>query len=324
MSIKRVQSVKTLVRSTLIILTLCMIAACTPQEAAVPTPSPTATPKTELTGVVVLADIDSDDPISKIREFQPIADYLAQNLSEYGIGRGEVKIVPDVDSMIKLVETGQVVLYYDSLYPAMLVMDSTGSRPLIRGWRRGEPTYRSVFFTLESSGITSIEDLKGKVLAYDDISSTSGYMMPNAYLISHGLNPVEKASTESVVADDEVGYVFSGDDENVIEWVLSGRADAGVVDNIIYMSDIEESTRESLVIVAETEDVPRRVVIVGPNVTPEMADVLSEILIQLDQSEEGLALLKIVKTLKFDEFPEGVEAAFKPIKEMFEIVTDHR
>jgi len=302
----------------LIIGTILAVAACAPQV----TPSPTPSPKAELTGTIVLGDIDEDDPIAKIQEFQPIADYLAKNLSDFGIGRGEVKIAPDIDTMISLVKSGEVDIYYDSLYPAMIIANTTGAQPLIRGWRGGEPVYHSVFFVLKDSGISSLEDLNGKIVAYDDASSTSGYMMPTSYLISHGLNPVEKESTEAVVAKDEVGYVFSGGDENTIEWVLSGRVEIGVIDNLTFMADISETTRDSLVVIAETEEVPRRIIIVAPDIEPELASALSGILMGMDETEAGRPLLEIVNTLQFDEFPGGTDAVFDPIQKMFDIVAN--
>lgn len=308
---------KKIVNLALISITVFTIAACTPQEA-----SPTPTPEPKLTGVIVLGDIDEDDPISKIQEFQPIASYLAKNLSNFGIGSGEVKIVPDIDTMIKMVKSGEIDIYYDSLYPAMIVANATGAKPLIRGWRGGEPVYHSVFFALAESGISSIENLNGKIVAYDDASSTSGYMIPTSYLISSGLNPVEKDSTEAIVADDEVGYVFSGGDENTIEWVLSGRVDVGVADNLTFMADIPEETRDNLVIIAESQEVPRRIIILGPDVEPEVAAALAKVLMDMDESEEGQELLKIVNTLKFDEFPGGADAIFEPIQEMFNVMAD--
>lgn len=313
----------------LLLSVLFLVAACTTEEAT-PPPSPTDEPEAEAqtdandeaSGVIVFGDVDADDPVGKIEEFQPIVDYLAENLSDAGIGSGEVTIAPDVETMISLVEAGDIDLYYDSLYPSLIVANATGAKPLVLGWRGGEPVYRSVFFALPDSGITSVEDLNGKIVAYDDITSTSGYMMPTAYLLANELNPVEKRSAQSSVADDEIGYIFSGDDENTIEWVLSGRVDAGVVDNLTYLDDIPEDTRENLVIVAETEDVPRRVMMIGPDVDEETAAALAEALIAMDQSEEGLELLAIVKTAKFEEFEGGADTAFEPILEMFEIIQD--
>ena len=302
-----------------LVIALLALAACAPQEAPTAVPP---TPEPEEVGVIVLGDIDQDNPIEKIKEFQPIIDYVAGQLGDFGIGKGEVRIAPDLDSMMTMIKNGEVNLFYDSLYPAMIIAEETGAEPLLRGWRGGEPVYHSVFFALADNNITDLTDLNGKMIAYDDRASTSGFMMPTSYLITNGLNPVEKDSYGSSVTDDEVGYVFSASDDNTIEWVISGLVDVGVVDNLTFLSDIPEETRDQLTIIAETQDVPRRVLMVGPDADPEMVSAVVEILVGMDDSDEGLELLDIIKTAKFDEFPDGIEAAFAPIQEMYNVIKE--
>lgn len=304
-----------------LLLILILVAACTAQETPTPSPEPTPEPESAQTAenVIIMGDVD-DDPVAKIEEFQPIADYLAENLADVGISAGEVAVAPDIDTMISMMESGEVNVYYDSLYPSLIVANAADTKPLVLGWRGGEPVYHSVFFALADSGITSVEDLNGKLVAYDHIVSTSGYMMPTAYLLANDFNPVEKSSFESVVADDEIGYIFSLDDENSVEWVLNGSVDAGVVDNLTYLSDIPEETRENLIIIAETEDVPRRIVTISSDIDDETAARLATTFIEMDQSEEGQALLEIIKTVKFEEFEGGADTAFEPIQDMFELI----
>src|SRR5690606_33118453 len=85
-----------------------------PTQAATNVPAEHASGKTTL----VIADI-SDAPTDVIEAFQPMADYLAANLAEQGIQDGVVKVAPDIDSMARLLESGEVDLYFDSPYPAL-------------------------------------------------------------------------------------------------------------------------------------------------------------------------------------------------------------
>jgi phosphonate transport system substrate-binding protein len=311
-----------LVKCVVVLLAILLIlAACEDNSKEEETATLVPTPEVAA-GVIVVGDVDNDDPVAKLEEFQPIADYLAANLGDYGIGVGEVKVAPDLETMIAWMESGEVDVYYDSLYPAMIVSDQSGAKPLVRGWRGGEPIYHTVFFALADSGLNSLEDVEGELIAFDDVSSTSGYMLPVSYMISNGLKPVEKPSEASTVADDEVGYIFSGDDENTIEWVLSGRVKVGVTDNLTFLADVPEETRAELVILAETEDVPRRVVMVGADLEPELVDALKVLLVDLDEAEGGQAILDILRTKEFDDFPGGVDTVFARIRELYELVSD--
>jgi phosphonate transport system substrate-binding protein len=302
---------------------VCLIlVGCGTQAAPTPTVQPTAVPAAD-TGRIIIGEI-GDDPAAKIEEFQPLADYLASNLGEFGIGVGEVKIAPDLATMTKWMKAGDIHLYFDSLYPAMIVSDGSGAEPILRRWKSGVEQYHTVFFALADSGIRTINNLEGKMVAFEEPVSTSGYMMPLAYLIDAGLEPVEKDSTDATVAKDEVGYVFSSDEDNTVQWVISGRAAAGTVDDQTYM-EIPEETRKNLTIIAETVDIPRQVVVAQGDISPEMLDAIKTLLTEMDQSDTGKSVLEAFEdTVKFDGFPDGAAAALAQMREWFEIARGGR
>ena len=109
-------------------------------------PTPTATER------IVLGDVSSD-PVKKIDRYQPLADYLADHLAEFGIGVGEVAIAPDIETMAKMMQSGAVDIYFDSLYPATIVSQQSGAEPILRRWKKGKAEYRTIFFTRADSGI---------------------------------------------------------------------------------------------------------------------------------------------------------------------------
>lgn len=268
---------------------------------------------------LVLADIDSDDPTGKVEQFTPLADYLASNLSEFGIEEVAIRIAPDLETMSFWMANGDVDLYYDSPYPTMIVSDESGAEVLLRRWRDGSPVYHSVFFTRADSPLETIENLNGQLIAFDHIASSSGFMLPMSYLISQDITPIEAAIGADVAAD-QVGYVFTNDDDNTIQWVISGRVGVGVVDNLTYVNDIPEEIRENLRILAETEEIPRQVMLANPDLDPELRAAVVELLTELDEAEEGQAILEILETDQFDVFPDGPDSAFEGIREAHELV----
>jgi phosphonate transport system substrate-binding protein len=306
------------------VLVLFVLAACGGQSTPTPTVEPTAVPTEEATEqaatrAIILADI-SDDPAETVEVFQPLADYLGANLSEFGIGSGEVKAAPDLDTMADWLEAGEVDLYFDSLYPVMIMVDRAGAQPILRRWKDGVEKYHTVIFARADSGIESLEDLKGNLIGMEDNYSTSAFMLPLAYLADAGLKGSEKSDTSATVGDDEVGYVFSGDDENTIQWVLSNRVVAGAVNSEAY-ADIPEESREGLVVLTETEEVPRHVAVVPGDMDADMVEAISALLVGLDETDEGKEILTIFEeTAKFDEFPEGKENALNRARELFELV----
>lgn len=267
---------------------------------------------------IVFGDI-SDEAAETIEGTQPLADFLAAQLGEQGITRGEVKIAPDIETMIQWMKDGEVDLYFDSSYPVLVISDETGATPILRRFRFGVPEYHSVFITRQDSELSSLEDLRGQMVAFEESFSTSGYMLPLAFLIENNMNPVEKASPELSVASDEVGYVFSTADDSTIQWVISGNVPAGVIDNVTF-SRLPEETQAELKIIAETEDVPRQMVLVRPGMDAELVAAIRAELLAAEETEEGQAALEAFQTTEFAEFEEGVEATLARMRELYEMV----
>ncbi len=300
----------------LLVVLLAMVACSSPSTPA-PTPESTQPPPTKASAAteapqskaIVVGDV-GDTPSQIIEDTQPLADYLAKNLAQYGITRGEVKVAASIDEMAQLMKDGKVDLYFDSVYPATLVSDASGAKVFIRRWKSGVSEYHTVIFASKKSGLTTLSQLKGHMMTGEQNYSTSGYMIPLAYLIKQGLT----------VTSDEIGFVFSGDDDNTVQWVLSGLVSAGATDNIFY-GKLKPEVRDQFVVLAETESLPRQVGVLQPGIDPTLQTAITQILIDADKSDEGqAALAKFSKTTKFDLFPEGIDAALAHIRELVNTV----
>ncbi len=307
---------------TLVACTLlaCALMACTaPATDTPPTETDIPAPSSPEGQVIVLGDI-SDDPGEVIEGSQPLANYLAAHLADQGISEGQVKIAADTDEMIQLLKDGKIDLYFDSIYPATLISDASGAQPFLRRWRYGVETYYTVIFASAESGITEIEDLAGHMIAFDNPFSTSGYLMPAVYLREHGLKLVGKQSYEDPVAEDEVGFVYSYDDENTLQWVLSGRIAAGATDDYYYANLFPDEARENLIVLTETDPVPRQVVVARPGMDPDLLAAIKDVLLTIHEDPEAQTALEAFSaTSRFDEFPEGIENAQRRMREMMDI-----
>jgi phosphonate transport system substrate-binding protein len=82
----------------------------------------------------------------------------------------------------------------------------------------GSTGYYSIGFTRKDTGITSMDDAKGKVFAFADPNSTSGYLVPGAELTA------KYGKLEEYFAE----VKMSGGHEQTIVGVANGDFDAGV------------------------------------------------------------------------------------------------
>jgi phosphonate transport system substrate-binding protein len=307
-------------------LAILTLVACgtqnTPTPPPVATTSPAPQPESTKAGrAIVIGDI-SDDPAEVIDGGQPMANYLASQLSEYGITSGQVRVAATTEEMIELLKKGEVDLYFDSSYPATLISDAGGGDIILRRWKFGVEKYNSVIFASKASGITSIDQIPGHMVAMDAPYSTSGFLLPAVFLKEKGLTLVGKKDYTAKVASNEIGFAFTFDDENTLQWVLRGYTAVGATDDYHFDVAFPKETTEKLVELARTESTPRQVVIVRPKMDPALLAAIKLTLIGMDANGNtaGQAALESYTTKKFDEFPEGLEAATTRMREMMKIV----
>ena len=108
-----------------------------------------------------------------------------------------------------------------SAYAAVYLENPDAVTPvLVKTNLDGSFTYHSIGFARKDSGITSLEDMKGKTFAFADPNSTSGYLIPLVELPAAGfsMQPGEYFSD----------VVFSGGHEQSIVGVNAGDFDAAV------------------------------------------------------------------------------------------------
>jgi phosphonate transport system substrate-binding protein len=222
--------------------------------------------------------------------------------------------------MTDLLANGEVDLYFDSTYPATLISDKAGAKIILRRWRFGVEEYESVIFASKDSGITSIDQLPGHMVAMDAPYSTSGFLLPSVYLLEHGLTLTGKAKAGDPVAGDEIGFVFSYDDENTLQWVLSGLTEAGVTDDYQFDVGFPREAVGQFVELARTEKTPRQVAVIRSGLDDNLAAAIIQVLTTMHETEAGQAALEPFQTTRFDEFPEGLESATARMREMMEMV----
>ena len=109
-----------------------------------------------------------------------------------------------------------------SSYAATYLQDPEAVEPvLVKQNLDGSIGYHSIGFARVDSGITSLEDMQGKVFGFGDPNSTSGYLIPSIEI------PQETGA--SMESGDYFGEVtFTGGHEQTIVAVFNGDIDGGV------------------------------------------------------------------------------------------------
>ncbi|MEH7343312.1 phosphate/phosphite/phosphonate ABC transporter substrate-binding protein [Bacillus sp. JJ1532] len=143
--------------------------------------------------------------------------------------------------------------------------------------------YKSMFIVKADSDIKSVKDLKGKKIAFQDVTSSAGYVWPAAALMDEKIDPLT----------DVEGITVKGHDQAVIA-LLNGDVDAAVIfqdaRNIVkgdYPSVFEETK-----VLHFTEPIPNDTISIRSDMSEEWTKKIQDAFIEIGKDEEGHAIIK--------------------------------
>lgn len=273
-------------------------------------------PRLACAGPLTLGFISSS-PMEESRRFSPFASYLARQLQSEGIGEGNVVAANSIEAMSSLLRTSQADIYIDGFFPTKAVSRLSGSKLLLRGWKDGGSDYKSVIFTRKDSRISILEHLGGKVIAFDEPFSSSGYFVPKVELLKIAFLVLPDQPGAGPVKGDEVRYVFSRGDTNTIYKVANGEVAAGAVDDQKYHALAKNL--DGLKILHETASFPRQIVSYRADFPVKLLTKIKNVLLNMPRTEEGRKVLReFDNTTKFDKIPAPVHDLMRGFKKYVE------
>ncbi|GGK07512.1 phosphate/phosphite/phosphonate ABC transporter substrate-binding protein [Luteimonas terricola] len=230
-------------------------------------------------GVLVLGRI-SDDPAAHYDQLKSLLDYVVPRMSDVGIREGRVLMARDAKQMESYLRRGRVDWVTETSASAMALEARARARPLLLTERSGVGAYHTVFIARRDSGITSLADLRGRSIAFQNPSSTSAYFVPAMELITLGLPMEILLSPFDRPVDGSVGYLFARSEFNISTWVHKGLVDAGAFSNLDWesMQRMPESYRRDLVAFHATDEYPRALEMVRGDLSPAVVERLREVL----------------------------------------------
>ena len=253
----------------------------------------------------------STNPKKHFKHLKPVADYLAANLHDFGIDEGKVLFAKDNQQMIRYIKQGKVDLITETVFSAVEFRNKTGADIALRRWKKGVAEYSSLIFARKDSGITSLEGLVGKTIAFQDAGSSSSFFIPASILIQNGFPLIQLDHPRETPPAHAIGYVFANKEINISAWVNKGIVDAGAFSNLDWNNeeDMPDSFRAANNIIYQSIAFPRGVELFRPDIDPALKQQIIQILLTAHETEEGQRALKAYqKTKKFDELSDSTDS----------------
>lgn len=174
---------------------------------------------------------------------------------------------------------------------------------------QGKPFYHSLILTRTGRKEKRLADFKGKVLAYSDIRSNSGYVSPDYAL--HEEN-IDFSKYFRLMID-------AGSHERSIEALLSGLADVAAVDEYVWVQYVRAhpGTAGKLHELERMGPYPFTPVVAGTGVDAATMKRLQDALTRMNADARGKVLLS---DLGLDGFVQEPVNFYAPIARMLDVI----
>jgi len=194
------------------------------------------------------------------------------------------------------------------VHPAGYVLANREAKAMIvaKNLWHGKGTFTSRIYVRKDSGLTRLEELRGKTIAFVDPSSTSGYVYPMVLLIQRGL--VRNRDPKTFFRE----VVFAGSHDAGMRALLNGHVDALASFDMAreqYLKD--EAERERIAWVAETPAIPEAGIAAREGLDPATFAKVRAALIKM-RGPEYAALLKRVYDI--DGFEPADDREYDPVR----------
>ena len=252
------------------------------------------------------------------QHFQEFVRYLDEKLSPGTKLEGRVIAVSTQPRLATLLNERKADFYLESPHPTYLINSVYGAgKLLLRRWKGGMADYHTLIFTKRDGQTKRLEDLPGKMIAFEDPESTSGHFLPKLFLTKKGFKLSPKPQIQAKVARDEIGYIFALTQDKLMDLVFSGQAAAGAFSNDDYAA-LDDKNKSELSVLAETASLPRHLVSVRKTLPAGSVARLKAVLLSMHEDPEGRRILKDIDgTTKFDALPGGELAISQRLLDTF-------
>ncbi|MCH7623717.1 MAG: phosphate/phosphite/phosphonate ABC transporter substrate-binding protein [Nitrospinae bacterium] len=247
--------------------------------------------------------ISYDNPEQLIDNVKPVVAYLEAQLGM------AVKhfVATDYAGVVEALRNETADMGFMGPLQYIMTHDQAGAIPILGEVYKGQSWYMSRIFVRKDSGIKSLEDLRGRTIAFVDPLSSSGYMYPLDIFKQAGLIK-DKESAESFFKE----IIFAGGDEQAIRAVYNKFVDAAGVGQFSF-SLLRPEEREEFITIGDSKRIPSHCVVVRKGLSPEVIDKLQNALFALNDGEHK----KLLKNLYgVDGYIKVTHEDYKEVEEM--------
>ncbi|MCU9614757.1 phosphate/phosphite/phosphonate ABC transporter substrate-binding protein [Caldibacillus lycopersici] len=265
--------------------------------------------KEEIPETLVLGFVPSVDSDTIADTVEPLAERLSEEL---GI-KVEGKVMTSFNALVEAMGANQVQVGFVPAFGYVQANEQYGVEVILKSERYGSGTYKAQYLVRSDSGIKDLADLEGKIWAYPDQGSTSGYLFPANQLMEE----FDIASTTELETEFFSGTTQAGGHDNAAIAVYEGDADVATTFEDVREDLLEEypDIMEKLTVIGYTQDIPNDTISVTKNLPDEFVQKIKDTFLSFNDDP---AMIKIMNDVyNWDAITEATDSEYQVVKDTY-------
>ncbi len=225
---------------------------------------------------IILSFVPSGDTPDIIASADVIADFLSEKTGYVIKGN----VATSYSAVIEAMGTGKAHMGTLATFAYILAHEKYGVDCALVSARYGTAYYNGEIIAGADTGITKLEDLKGKTMCWVDATSASGYIVPKIMVMAAGVDPDKDLAQQTEV----------GSHDGVALAVYQGDCDAGAcyIDARDKIEDDYPDVKEKTIVIAESPEIPNDGLQFIKDFPPEMRENIVTAFLEIMDTEEGV------------------------------------
>lgn len=228
---------------------------------------------------LVIASSGGGLPGMAKKRMEPVRLYMQKEL---GIPV-EIIFTTEYTAVIEALRAKKVHVAFMTPFSYILGSQDHNITPMVALGENGKPNmYHSIIFTNKKTGLKNMDDVKRRAksltLCFPDPASTSGHLIPSAYLNTIGLNP-DNAFKETM---------FAGSHPAAVLTVKSGKVDIGCTTSeygIQMLERIKMINKGDLVVLWESDPIVASPIVIRSDINPQFAEKVKNLYLNMSKKD---------------------------------------
>jgi len=245
-----------------------------------------------------------------VKTYQKLEPYMKSELDM----PVEVVTRSSYREIISAMVNGEVDVCLLGSFAYILACQETKLFPLVRRIKYGSSFYHSLIIVRKDSGISNFKELEGKKFAFTVKESTSGYLLPVAWMKKRGFPDPEKYFSEVIFAE-------RGCNDSALLAVHNYSVGGAAISDSCWQSEKMKNKIKDLKIIWKSETIPLGPFCMRDELDKELAEKIKKVFLKVGKTEDTKLLIKkLEEGLGIQGFEEAKDTDYDVIRKKYEVI----